>query len=381
MKRLLLILKICLLLTAASFIVLNFSACHHSSDSPEEPVKRTVLVYMIADNNLGTGGWEEADLREMSIAMSGGATSEGGDLLVYRNSPGTAPDQLVRMLSDGSQEVLVTYDDDGLCSVDIDRMDRVMADIRRYAPATSYGLVFWSHGTGWISEATSRSEIAPLSFGSDRSRRMKITSLASVLNNYPSDWIYFDCCHMGTVEIIYELRHAARQIVASTTELPLEGMPYDVNIPEFFKPEPSMTLVANNTFSYYRDNPAATDNSCSIAVYNTEEMEAFARATAAILHSGVTLPADYRPTDYGRGSLSGYIFDMRDYIMALDPSPTLRATWEESYARLIEYQAATPRCYGIDMNKFTGIGCYIVNSSSDICKGYDEYEWSRLMIE
>lgn len=351
------------------------SCGHNDEPEPEPPVSRTVLVYMVAGNDLGRDGWEKADLQEMIKGLAAGATDQGGTLLIYRNAYGSEHDCLIRMLTDGTEETLVTYDDDDLCAVDADRLTRVLSDARRYAPADGYGLIFWSHGTGWIEEQTSRSDIAPLSFGLDNRRRMKITSLADALRPYPSEWIYFDCCHMGTAEIIYELRDAAPLIVASTTELPLEGMPYDRNLPVFFSPEPSLAIAAANTYEYYRDTPGVSSNSCSIAVYNTSAMAELASATAAILATGATLPADYRPIDYTRSSLSGTIFDMRDYIMALDASDALRRAWDAAYTKAVEYHASTRTCYGIDMSNFTGLGCYIVTGPNDVTRGYANYGW------
>ncbi len=366
-------------LPCAAFMItllVGLSSCEDEPDGPVKPaVSRTVLVYMVANNDLGQYGWEKADLREMTQAMTQGATENGGDLLVYRNSYGETYDRLVRLLPDGTEEVLKVYDDDDLCSVDSERLHRVLGDTRSFAPNDSYGIIFWSHGTGWIEESSARSGISTLSFGSDKSRRMKITSLARALESFHHDWIYFDCCHMGTVEIIYELRNAASQIVASTTELPLEGMPYHLNIPEFFRETPSMSTAAANTYQYYNETPGVSDQSCCIAVYETSAMEDFATATADLFAASAPLESIYRGIDYTRNSLSGTIFDMRDYIMALEAPASLKTEWDNAYSRVISYYAATPKCYGIDMSAFTGLGCYIVTDPLDIRKGYANYQW------
>lgn len=357
--------------------LMMFSACHDTPrpDNPDDEVSRTVLVYMVANNDLGQNGFATDDLREMMSAVNAGALGKNGRLLVYRNSHDGEPDRLVELLPDSVEQLLVTYSGDGLLSIDVERMRRVISDSRSIAPAESYGIVFWSHGTGWIEETSSRGP--QRSFGLDNRKRMKITSLAEALRPTPFDWIYFDCCHMGVAEVLYELRDAARTIVASTPELPVEGMPYDVNIFEFFKSDADMVKAASNTYDYYMTDPRATTRSLGIAVYDMDKFEALASATADIMSSGLSLPDDYVRVRYGRGSLASTIFDMRDYIMALGPESSLLARWQRAYDDAVVYHASTPVCYGLDMSKFTGMGCYIVEGRDDIVRGYENYQWYR----
>lgn len=357
------------------FAALILTACGSKGDEPPRPddnVSRTLLVYMIADCDLGYNGWAERDLAEMRYAVDHGLN--GGRVLVFHNAPG-AHDRLVELMPDSTMREIVDYEGDGLSALSVERMKQVIADSRREAPAAEYGLVVWGHGTGWIEETSSRSDGPQRSIGLSDGRRMKVTSFAEALTDTPFDWIYFDLCHLGVIEAVYELRHVAKTIVASTTELPLEGMPYKENLPHFFKPTADLVAAAGSTYDYYMNSPEATTRSCSIAVYDTEALDAFADATAAIMAAAPKLPYNYKPIQYGRGSRSGTIFDMREYIMATDAPQELKTAWDAAYDDLIVYTAATPTSYGFDMSKFTGLGSHIVETMDDVKLGYGNFQW------
>ena len=117
-------------------------------------------------------------------------------------------------------------------------MRRVVSDARELAPADGLGLVLWSHGTGWISDTGSINEpseasgmMSPLSFGMDGRLTMKISSLRCALEGNSFDFIYFDCCHMATVEVAYELRHLTPRIVASPTRSASMSVSWPPTIP------------------------------------------------------------------------------------------------------------------------------------------------------
>ena len=73
---------------AAMIIVAAMMVSCHSE--PELQSRRTVLVYMIAPNSLGTGGFNADDIEEMLQAARNGGLN-GGRLLVYHTSYTQSP--------------------------------------------------------------------------------------------------------------------------------------------------------------------------------------------------------------------------------------------------------------------------------------------------
>ena len=170
-----------ILLTFCSFCLLN--SCGEANEpappappSPSEEVHRTVLVYMLADNNLGwANSFDAYDLDEMVRGAKNGGLN-GGRLLVYYNRPYTNdgnPPQLIEITAQG-QKILKTYTDDpDLYSVEIGRMRQVLADMKELAPAEDYGMIFWGHATAWMTHPEDMDQSkASRSYGTDRDKWM-----------------------------------------------------------------------------------------------------------------------------------------------------------------------------------------------------------------
>ncbi|MDE6490143.1 MAG: hypothetical protein K2L49_03185, partial [Muribaculaceae bacterium] len=214
--------------------------------SDEQPVldsnqvSRTILVYIAATNSLGASSnayRDQADIQEMLEAAASSGFN-GGRVIVYHHGYKSTNPVLLEITPEGAIE-LKAYDT-AVSSMDASRMADVISDARTAAPADEYGLILWSHGSGWLEDGIDQSTEA-YSFGEDREwlenssyrkTAMNVTTLADLLgNDRPFSFIYFDCCYMAGIEVVYELRNATDYIVASATELPADGMRYDLNLP------------------------------------------------------------------------------------------------------------------------------------------------------
>lgn len=347
------------------------TAC--GSDSPDDrpKVSRTVLVYMAANNNLASE--TVYDIHEMEVAADNGALDTGGRLLVLRST--SAGTELMEIVKGAEPVTLLAYDDIAAGeSVDPETMRRVFDDMRSLAPAESYGLVLWSHGTGWMDESGPRLSAPQLrSFGYDAGRRMSLPELREALEGQGFDWIYFDCCHMGTVEVVYELRDCARIIVASPTELPVEGMRYDKNVPLFFKPVPDLVGAARNTYENYADN-----SFCTMSVVETAKLGMLATASRRVFEEAAGLPDDFSGIPFMRRQVSPIctIYDMADYIRALGASSTALDSWTKAYNDAILYSAATRKCFDLDLTGYSGLGCNVLFRAEDSkLYNYDRTAW------
>lgn len=362
------------------------AGCSDSSDEPQpvtppapEEGTKTVLVYMVADNNLAANASD--DLEEMRRGMQQGGLPAGARLLVFFSGTDHNP-RLMEIGADGKEHTLKTYETSPL-AVSVERMSGVIADMKAIAPARTYGLVLWSHATGWMSEPGQTLEsptgireeqpLDPLSFGYDgyyNGRRMKITSLAKALEGTHFEYIYFDCCHMATVEVAYELRHAADRIVGSPTELGVEGMPYDKNIPCLLAGNISNAL--RNTFEYYREvyeHPDTEENSekspygCAITLIDTRSLDRLATATRAVFESDAVTPPSYVAVPYYRsGTGVRGIFDMYHHIHAICSDPQLLTEWDDAFAAVVTETHTTDEVFMIKAEHFHGLGCHIIRS-------------------
>lgn len=359
--------------------MLGFTSCGGSKDEPEITPERTLIVYMADNNNLSTAA--TADIQEMQQGIS---MTTAGRLLVYQQTRDSNP-QLMEIKRDGTTSVIRKYDP-GEPAVSVERMQTVIADAKKAAPSQAYGLVLWSHATGW---ADDDGTIKPQSFGADGPyaaayQRMSIRSLAQALEGTHFDYIYFDCCHMATVEVAYELRNLADYIVGSPTELNTDGMPYHLTVPYLLELNPDMREITSTTFDFYNNSYSNIySTGCCMALIRTSALERLARVSRKALTLGTDISA-YNPVCYFRTivMLSG-IYDMYDYFNTLiADNPGVSAEWNEAFSNAVISAYATPTVYGLDASRFHGLGCNILSDDNTASTGnYNLTSWFRDVYE
>ena len=371
-----------------SLITLVLVGCG-GHDGPEQPagVSRTVLVYMAAANSLGHGSyssrrWDIEDIREMTSAVQAGALDEGGRLLVYHAGSGMVP-ELKEITRDGVV-TLRRYEGEG-SPVSVAVMRGVLDDMRTVASADEYGLVLWSHASGWMIDNGKSPE--GRSWGVDESegkgskaKEMAIPDLARALDDQHLLFIYFDCCFMGNIESLYEVKDAARYVVASPTETPLAGMPYEENVPCFFSKVPDLRQVAKNTFDYY-DAKSGSDRSIAISLYDMSKIDAVAAAYKNVLAVN-KVPADgYSQQQYGYGRTYGNRFyDFAHYVKSLTDDSSLLGSFDRAMSDFVLYTDNTPSMWGGEINLIhcNGVSSYIITGTDDYVastKGYYDLRW------
>lgn len=372
--------------------VIVFSSCRREDDpqQPEPPAKenthRTVLVYMLAaSNGLGSSApydYDRQDIDEMLTAAKAGDLGDGRLLVFHSASNGN---QVLKEISSEGVDTLKIYDSTVLPQSSR-RMSEVFDDMEKLAPANDYGLVLWGHGTGWLQDGTAEtdSQLQTYSYGSEHNDKwkMSITTLAATVEGRPFSFLYMDCCFMASVEVVYQMRNAFEMIVASPTEVPCEGMPYDKNIKCFFNAEPDLIQSAKNTMDFYRAKYSQRENWCTITVLNTRGLDGLAAATRRIYElNGVGLPAGYTPQIYKPGSKC-YYFDFGSYVRALDCDEALLTEFDEALASVVVYEDATEYICGawgwFDITEHSGLSSYIIMNSSNVnLMNYDQLDWYK----
>jgi len=160
--------------------LLSFVACDKEEVIIPTTAPRTVLIYFAGDNSLS--GYVSQNLR----AIKEGIERDGlnnGNLLIYTDKQNEAP-QLFQLKVEADtirQIVLETYDSNQN-SASTETLTQIIDKVQKEYPADSYGLVLWSHGTGWLP-----SDIYSYlrSFGQDgKNNFMEINDLASALSKY-----------------------------------------------------------------------------------------------------------------------------------------------------------------------------------------------------
>lgn len=371
------------------FVAATFLAgCDKEEPDPIPPIpttaSRTVLVYMAADNNLGSGGYDTDDIAEMRAGVDAGGLGQNGRLLVY-HSPYRRDPALVEIRPGGKVDTIERFSR-GIPASTRQRLSYIIETTQKTAPAHSYGLVLWGHGTGWIEDGiTDPARMAErdgtsFSYGPENGVKMNISTLADILSKGPRfDYIYFDCCYMSSIETAYELRTVTDIIVGSPTELITSGMPYDRNIEQLIDgSETALIGAARNTFDYY-DSKTGMQRTCTMSVIRTDALGELAQATADIYNAATAaMPAGYTPQRLSDYDVSHcYYYDFRDYIEALSGNSALTEAFGTAFDNAVPYSAATPYLWtSVSLDNNNGLSTYILATPDHALHGnYMNLQW------
>lgn len=355
---------------------------------------RTVLVYIAADNSLAS--FASQDLAEMKVGMTKVYTNV--HLLVYIDD-GKSP-RLLELKNEGGTVVekeVKTYPSRN--SVGVDETQEVFADVfsNSQYQADSYGLVYWSHGDGWLPY--------PLGAGTrwvgqdkgNGDNRMNISEFVEILRTAPRfDFILFDACFMLSVEVAYELRDYTDYCVGSPTEIPGPGASYDVVVPAMFSAE---NVAVNIAKAYYEPYAAKYDDGngisnnnwtggASVCALRTDRLDDLARATKQILPGTVDNASlrksvfDYDKRRGSDGYQDGHVgyYDLVGMMRMITDDNAYEA-WKQIFNSAVAYWVTTSMNYSSYVGMFSmegtnGVSCYIPSTSNTATdKAYRSTEW------
>jgi hypothetical protein len=341
---------------------LLFALCCQKDEAPAPIALRTVIAYMVADNDLS--GCAMDDIAEMRLGVANG---QAANLLVYVDAAEAAPCLL--RIARGVCDTLRRYEECNSCSPD--QLRRVLSEAAELYPAEDYGLVLWSHGTSWLPTGA-----LLRSFGLDGEQRLNIPDLAAALPLH-FEFVLLDACGMGAVEVAYELRHAARYFIASSTDILEMGFPYDLILPKLLAATPDLRGAAEGYMEYYRQQQGDF-RSATVALLATAELENLAAATRRVVAQQPFSLATFDRASVQRLDMFSeqYAFDFLDFISQAFPhADTGELTAQLS--RVVLYKAHTASFleqYPVDA--YCGLSTYIPHPQrSDLNSYYRRLAW------
>lgn len=289
-----------------------FSSClKEEADNRQRSSERTILFYMAGDNSLSAETQEKVD------ALASAWNIEGASrLLVYQDRGGEFAPRLLEIKTGsegkGTIEVLEEYKDENSATGKV--FARALNDMVHYCPGSDYGLVVFSHGSGWLPDDTF---IRPRSVVTDGDTEFNLTDFARTIPNGQFRFIIFESCLMAGVEVAYELKDKTNYILASSAEILSPGFTplYGKMIECLYKTTPDLTGFAREYYSYC--NRLSGDNrSATVSVIGTAGLaplkSLLARAESHVEHwewverEGIQ-HFDRRAKDYLFHDLEGYV--------------------------------------------------------------------------
>ncbi len=385
--------------------VLLAAGCKKSDfETPVVYGKRTIFVYMAADNNLSS--YAQRDLDKMKMGMA--QVDSASHLVVYADIRGHDP-QLLQITGD-TIRVVEQYQEENSASVEVfsQKLDRV----QQLFPSDSYGMVLWSHASGWVPanvllKSVSRSSdrmsgsdfvgdgiwsrdpeaLLTKWFGQDGSYFMDISNLASALpKNRKLEFLVFDACFMSNVETLYELRYATKYVLASASELLAEGIPYNKVLPELFAETPRLEQFCRLFMDFHEQSNL---DYAMISLVQMDQMDALAEAAKAFYATADPSVVDPDAVQYLENMSSHVFFDLEDYYRQMQGDSTLLEAFVEQLERTVRYKDATPYVYSaysgstshlIKVDANSGLSTYIPRDAVGLellQPAYLETSWAK----
>lgn len=348
------------------------TACDKNKEEVKPRLNRTVLVYMIADNSLNR--WTSVNVEKMMETYKG-----EGNLILYIDGYEGAP-RLEKLEKSGDscrRQVIRTYEERNSASPEV--LKSVIDEVVRDYPAESYGLLLWSHGTGWLP-----SDPRTKAFGQDGSDWMELTGLAVALPDRLFDFILFDACYMGCVEVAYALRNKTNYLITSPTEVLENGFPYNKIVPYFWGGEEDYRELCRKYYDHY-NSMSGNWRSATVSLVKTEHLQVLAEITQNILNG-----KDEQIKNLDRSKIQGIdrrgslyywydvLYDFDDYIHQLASSEQYEV-FKQRLRQVIVFEAHTESFFEqVFFRKFCGLGCYIPQTEHPgLNQFYETQDWTK----
>lgn len=372
-------------------VTMVFGGISCEKDRQRGKYDKVVLLYLAANNNLSTHALDNI------VALKKGYLPSVNDkniLLVYKHIKGQKP-ELIRLFKDQNgvivEDIVAAYEDHNSASPEV--LKGVLNKIKTIFPTDNYGLILWSHASGWLPSGyygTTKAPGAPFedpyasivkSFAEDGGVEMEISALKSAIP-YELEFLILDCCFMGGIEVIYDLRKCANYIMASPTEILATGFPYESVIRPLFKYRADLQEVANIYYDFYspkNSSPPTIYNSATIALYDTKEIEDIATVCNDIFvqnREKIALVNRNSVQPYFRFG-QDYFFDLDDYISRIATVSQLNV-FRKELSEAVVIKLATENFLDIPIKKFSGLSIYIPQiPNGELENYYKTIEWNQ----
>lgn len=399
------------IITFLTLLLYGFSSCsddkdHIGPDNPDGPFKKTVLLYMVAENNLSSAGY--SNITNM-LKGATGSNLKDNHVLVYFDPADDDPMFLQMRLNNYSEIVLDTiqrFDDQNSASIEV--MNRIINLMAAYE-SDSYDLILWGHATNWLPtdyaskfrvqsseqrnqvvEATNSPGLELYAYGDDSGRFLEIAELAEAIPDNLFDMILFDACYMGSVEVAYELRNKAKNFIAAASEIISYGFPYN-RVMDYLLGSGSdrdYQMICQEYYDYY-NSMSGQYQSATISWTRLDRMVVLASVVKEIIEHNIDIAEN---VDLSKiQNFSRYIptfsnsipvmFDLDQYIESIVATSGYEV-FQSILKEVIPFERHTDMFINYRINRHCGLTIYPYYSYNYILNGdYENLEWYKAVYK
>lgn len=379
------------ILRSIAVICLLTAFCACCKSDPEPAKRDRVLLYYAAGFN-SISSYIEEDIEELCSKGYVPDKNSRNVLLVFQNLvKGSYSDPVTPELfrvyrnSDGKivKETVFTFAP-GTVAASAGTLFATLSYVRYEFPSAKYGLIFSSHATGWLPashtvRSLSRSSVSPLSIGNEYSPETGVSvqyemDLADFAEAIPMhlDYILFDACFMGGVEVAYQLKDVCDRVAFSPAEVIADGFDYTTMAEYLLQADSDLYGVCKAYYDHYM-SLSGSYNSATVSLVDCSGMDSLAETCKEIYKAHRTELDALVPKDiqcFGRKEEHRYFYDLKDIMNHLGLTPEEMESFESALDDCIVYAATTGRMIElpIDIEKFCGLSSYCTNKDT-----YDDF--------
>ncbi len=396
--------------------------------------KRNVLVLYSAGFN-SISSYLTEDIQDLQKGWLPGSSRNDNILLVYSHAPARRGDYgtpnaptLTRLYKapNGSVvlDTLVRYPAE-THSATAQQLHDVLDYVKTSFPARSYGMIFSSHATGYlpagfytnphnytyqpkggISYRRGFREYVPQpvpyvepehdpsmpavksigqdqvgTYGSYQSYEIELDDFVNALP-MEMEYILFDACLMGGVEVAYELKDKCRLVGFSQTEVLAEGYNYKTLTTHLLGSDhPNPQAVCEDFFHQYDIQVDPLYRSATISMIDCTKMGPLAEVCSTLFEkyrSEIDGLDPYKVQRYYRGS-DHWFYDLKDIIIRAGATSEEIAQLQDALDECVTYKAATPMFMtSFSIVTYSGLSMYLpCNGKAELDKYYRTLEWNK----
>ena len=408
-----------------------FCSCDECGpDTTPSEDRKVLLLYSAGHNSISS--YLKEDIEDLCKGWT--PTIKGTDdvLLVYSHQPKSRgqytagnPPVLMRIYHDPEgvviRDTLVTYQVESI-SASAQQLNEVLTYVKDNFIARSYGMVFSSHATGYLPAGFyskpndySYDEGMTFSIGRGRSRtagpkavpyvetetdpdlpavksvgqtvvgklayEMELTDFAEAIP-MKLDYILFDACLMGGIEVAYELAGKTDLVGFSQAEVLAEGFNYTSLADHLLgnKQEYDVYNVCKDYFDQY-DIQTGVNRSATISLVDCSKLEPVAEVCSRLFSKYSEGLENIRPNDVQRYYRSSHhwFYDLESIIANAGATAEEIAELQAVIEGCMLYKGATPSFLGeFDIHTFSGFSMYLpCNGNPELDKFYMSLKWNQ----
>lgn len=389
---------------------------------PNTERRNVLIIYSLGFNNLSS--YLKQDIDDIANGpLPSGFRSDDIILVFSHNTKGAYSVQTSPVLtrlyreSDGTtvRDTVMVLPESTI-SASAETLNTVLEFVKESYPAANYGMLMSSHATGWIPAGYS-SNSSSLEYSSPmyrRSRRpvampyveeepqdgmpmvksfgvqtmadktayeMDITDMAEAIP-MKMDYIIFDACFMGSIEVAYELRDVCDLIAASQTEILAEGMVYETLTDHILRDDPDLEGFCREYYDFY-NGKTGVYRSATISLVDCRKLDGLAQECRKIFSNHreglAAIESSSYVQKYWRSSAHKWFYDLESIAINAGATQEEIAVLHEELDRCVIYKAATP-CFmeDFDIDIHSGFSMYLPYSGRNYLNSfYKTLKWNK----